>query len=63
MRFTRVSGVESIPGLLFTGLKVLLAAAMYSALCAAVAAQTLQASYWRGLERVELDGIGLLRAE
>lgn len=59
-----MSGVESITGLLFTGLKVLLAAAaVYFVLCGAVAALTLHALYWRGLERIELDRIGLGGAE
>lgn len=54
MRFTRVSGVESIPGLLFTGLKVLLAA-VYFVLCGAVAALTSHAFI---LERIGKDWIG-----
>lgn len=54
-----MSGVESIPGLVFTGLKVILAAAaVYFVLHRAVAALTLHALYWKGLDCIELDWIG-----
>lgn len=54
-----MSGVESIPGLVFTGLKVFLAAAaVYFVLHRAVAALTLHALYWKGLDCIELDRRG-----
>lgn len=54
-----MSGVESIPGLVFTELKVILAAAaVYFVLHRAVAALTLHALYWKGLDCVELDWRG-----